>query len=151
MIYNSRQSQHNRRIHWTTPALLLNSLLVGVCLAIGHHAFYQGLNRSTVSSETMTLAGWTTTKQQLISVAGTAFAFVFKASLVLCASIAYMQVFFRTLVRDKYTLERIDRWFTGLDDIRSLCFLTTYWRHPYLALVALTAWYCRRRRASKPI
>ncbi|WPA96002.1 uncharacterized protein RHO25_000607 [Cercospora beticola] len=86
------------------------------------------------------MAGWKTSRQQLISVGGTAFAFVFKASLVLCATIAYMQVFYLTLVNGTFTLEKLDRWFSSLDDIRSLGCVATYWRHPCLTLMAITAW-----------
>lgn len=118
----------------------MTSLLVGVCLGIGHHAFYQSLNGSTVSSEPMNLAGWSTSKQQLISVGGTAIAFIFKASLVLCATIAYMQLFFHAIVNEDFTIQQLDRWFTGLEDIRSLFCVSTYWRFPGLTLVALTAW-----------
>ncbi|PPJ54155.1 hypothetical protein CBER1_01031 [Cercospora berteroae] len=52
-----------------------------------------------------------------------------------------MQLFYCTLVNGTFTLEKLDRWFSSLDDIRSLFCVTTYWRHPCLTLMAITAWY----------
>ncbi|KXT02828.1 hypothetical protein AC578_5395 [Pseudocercospora eumusae] len=128
------------QIHWQTPLLLLSSLLVGCCLAIGHHAFYQSLTGSSVDSYHFKLAGWTTSQQQLVSVAGVLFAFVVKASLILCASIAYMQLFFRAIQIHGLRMKTLDQWFAALGDIRSLFRVAAIYRYPLMTLIALTAW-----------
>ncbi|KAF2215064.1 hypothetical protein CERZMDRAFT_95435 [Cercospora zeae-maydis SCOH1-5] len=50
-----------------------------------------------------------------------------------------MQLFFHAIVNENFTIEHLDRWLTGLEDIRSLLCVATYWRFPGLPLVALTA------------
>ncbi|KAF7186308.1 hypothetical protein HII31_12383 [Pseudocercospora fuligena] len=129
-----------RHIHWQTPLLLLSSLLIGTCLAIGHHAFYQSLDATPVDSNRFDLAGWTTSQQQLVSVAGVLFAFVVKASLILCASIAYIQLFFRAIQTRDFRLKTLDQWFAALGDIRSLFGIAAIYRYPVMTLIATTTW-----------
>lgn len=127
-------------LHWQTPTLLLCSFLVGVTLAIGHHCFYQSLHGKEVSAGSISIIGVQATQRQLVSVAGVSIAFVFKASLVLCASVAYIQLFFRANRTRAFTIETLDHWYAALEDVRSLFCISTYYRYPLLTLVALTAW-----------
>ncbi|KAI5367422.1 hypothetical protein Slin14017_G024580 [Septoria linicola] len=119
---------------------MLSSLLVGVALAIGHHAFYASLAGTAVSSDPIKVVGWTTTQQQVNVAVGTAFAFVVKASLILACSTAYMQLLFGAINRQSFKLSQLDNWFGGLSDFWSLMCVSTYWRYPLLTLVALTCW-----------
>ncbi|USW49231.1 hypothetical protein Slin15195_G025500 [Septoria linicola] len=119
---------------------MLSSLLVGVALAIGHHAFYASLAGTAVSSDPIKVVGWTTTQQQINIAVGTAFAFVVKASLILACSTAYMQLLFGVINRQSFKLSQLDNWFGGLSDFWSLMCIGTYWRYPLLTLVALTCW-----------
>ena len=133
------KSKDENHIHWQTPILLICSFLVGATLAVGHHFFYQSLDRTEVLSGSISIAGIHTTQQQLVSVAGVSIAFVFKASLVLCASVAYIQLFFRVIIIRSFKNETLDHWYTALEDVRSLFCISTYYRYPLLTLVALTA------------
>ncbi|GIZ46349.1 hypothetical protein CKM354_000947700 [Cercospora kikuchii] len=126
--------------HWRAPAVMVSSLLAGVALAIGHHAFYASLAGAAVSSEPIKVVGWSTTQQQINIAVGTAFAFVVKASLILACSTAYIQLLFGALNRKAFKLEVLDNWFAGLGDLWSLGCVASYWRYPLLTLVALTCW-----------
>lgn len=120
---------------------MLAALVAGTCLAAGHHAFYNSLQGREVSDHQYRVGGWTASSQQINIAAGTAFAFTVKASLVLASAIAYTQLYFRLLTTSTNSLQKLDRWFSGLHDFVSLCYLPTYWKHGLLALVAITVWY----------
>lgn len=130
----------NHGPHWRIPALMLSSLIIGVALAIAHHAFYSSLAGTAVSSHPIKIVSWTTTQQQVNIAIGTAFAFVIKASLILACSTAYMQLLFGVINQKAFKLEVLDNWFGGLDDLWSLGCLASYWRYPLLTLMALTCW-----------
>lgn len=130
----------NHGPHWRIPALMLSSLIIGVALAIAHHAFYSSLAGTAVSSHPIKLVSWTTTQQQVNIAIGTAFAFVVKASLILACSTAYMQLLFGVINQKAFKLEVLDNWFGGLHDLWSLGCLASYWRYPLLTLMALTCW-----------
>ncbi|KAK4505519.1 hypothetical protein PRZ48_003482 [Zasmidium cellare] len=67
---------------WRAPLGMLAALVAGVCLAAGHHAFYASLQGREVSSHQYRVGSWTASSQQINPAGGTAFAFVFKASMV---------------------------------------------------------------------
>lgn len=140
MAPRPRNNGSAARPHWRTPAVMLSSLMVGIALAAGHHAFYASLDSTAVSSESWNIAGWEASQQQINIATGTLFAFVVKASLILAASIAYMQLFFRALNTKDFKLSTLDHWYGALDDLPSLFCIASYWRYPLLTLVALTAW-----------
>lgn len=128
-------------IHWRAPALMVGSLIVGICLALGHHLFYKSLQGTEVSSRNVNIAGWKASSQQLNTAGGTAFAFVVKASLILATSVAYFQLLFRTLTTGTFTLRQLDNAYAGLEDLIAFGYLPFTWRFSMLALLALTAWY----------
>ncbi|GIZ43183.1 hypothetical protein CKM354_000642100 [Cercospora kikuchii] len=137
---SANRTSHHDRIHWRAPALMIGFLTIGAAFAIGHHAFYNSLHGTEVRSTPFQLAGWEITPQQLNTAGGTAFAFAVKASLVLAISTAYVQLFFRAIAKVGYHFACIDSWFSGLGDITALFGITTFWTHPLLAVVAVTAW-----------
>ncbi|KAF2161397.1 hypothetical protein M409DRAFT_28131 [Zasmidium cellare ATCC 36951] len=134
------KSRPRANISWRAPLSMIAALVAGVCLAAGHHAFYNSLQGREVSSHQYHVGTWTASSQQVNTAAGTAFAFVVKASLVLASAIAYTQLYFRLLATGINSLQKLDRWFSGLHDFVSFCYLPTYWRHGLLALVAVTVW-----------
>lgn len=77
----------------TAPTIMLLSLVVGALLATGHHLLYHSVNGQAVAAHDRSALGIHYTSQQLHTAAGTAFAFLVKASLVIGVSIAYTQSF----------------------------------------------------------
>lgn len=75
--------QPRRRIHWRAPTTIIAALLVALASAIGHHAFYSNLNDQLVNSDDRLFT------QQVNIAIGTAFAFLFRASLVIAVGASY--------------------------------------------------------------
>ncbi|KAF7198631.1 hypothetical protein HII31_00370 [Pseudocercospora fuligena] len=119
---------------------MITALVLSIGLAAGHHAFYESLRGTQLSSEPFKFAGLQASQQQFSTTVGTAFAFLFKASVVLAASAAYMQLFFRTLHSGSYSIGTLDNWYSSLSDISCFFCASTYYRHWALAFVALTTW-----------
>lgn len=131
----------NGTIEWVGPTLMLSSLAAAICLAIGHHAFCRSLQGSQVPGEPMEIGGWKTTAQQVNIAAGTTFAFLVKAALVLATSIAHTQVLFRIMRQEALNLAAIDALWTALTDLPSLFrILTSRRTYPSIALIAISSW-----------
>jgi hypothetical protein len=106
----------------------------GLACAIGHHAFYQNLDKQPVDSS---LFG-----QQINIAIGTAFAFLFRASLVIAIGAIYWQIFWRTLLRSRkpLTVSHVDTLSGALGSIFELVNVRAMLRSRTLAALALLSW-----------
>ncbi|PVH69936.1 hypothetical protein DL98DRAFT_437971 [Cadophora sp. DSE1049] len=130
------------QIHWRTPASMVGSLLIGCLFAIGHHLFYQSLTGKLTTTYTYTVLGANLTSQQVNIAAGTAFAFLVRACLVSSVSLAYLQAVWYTAknTRQSITLANMDVLLSALSNALSLADVFTWWKWPWLLLVALLNW-----------
>jgi Kelch motif len=118
-------------IHWRAPAIMVGSLMAGVCFAIGHHLLYQQFDHQPVASFT---------QQNWIIRVGTAFAFLVKMSLAIATSAAYVQQFWATLSRKSVRISRVDALFTALKDITVFADVGLWLGNPVLTILAIVTW-----------
>jgi len=117
---------------WRAPSILIGSFIGAICLAIGHHLFYNSLNGQRVEDSAF--------DQQFNVGIGTAFAFLVRALLVLSVGTTYWQLFWRTLRSRTLTVARLDTIFSLLDNPFTFAKVGTLRRHALLVLVALLSW-----------
>ena len=131
-------------LHWLAPATMLGALITGILFAVGHHVFYQSLDKTPVSTNAFTLFGSTISTQEANIAVGTALAFLVKASLGLAISIAFVQIFWQSARAHNGaqppTLGQLDSAFCAMDNIFTMFNLRLWWKYPLLLLLALMAW-----------
>ena len=132
----------NANIHWQAPTTVVLALAAGVLFAAGHHLFYKSLDGTPAANIGYNILGSQVSPQQLNIAGGTAFAFLVKACLVTALATAYVQLFWRAMLRKsrEVTLERLDTTFSALSNVHYLLKLWIWWRYPVLFLLALIAW-----------
>ncbi|KAL8848660.1 MAG: hypothetical protein Q9221_006334 [Calogaya cf. arnoldii] len=122
---------------------MVASLIVGIIFALGHHLFYANLDRQPAATtlEDYSILGMHVSVQQLNTAVGTAFAFLVRACLMLSISIAYFQIFVWSVGKKQGTqLAHLDVMTSALNDLVSLASFGTWWRRPWLWLLAVVAW-----------
>ncbi|KAL2689019.1 hypothetical protein Neosp_003070 [[Neocosmospora] mangrovei] len=129
-------------VYWATPSLMLAALLSGVALAIGHDLFYNSLAGTPTPSVVYKIASSEVSRQQVNLALGTLLAFLVKASLVSAVSLAYLQAALRAAQSDDkpLTLANMDVLMSALRNGLSLASFGTWWKRPFLFLIALIAW-----------
>jgi hypothetical protein len=100
--------------------------------AVGHHVFYRSLDQLSVDENLF--------NQQTNIAIGTAFAFLFRANLVLATCTAYWQVFWATALRNTLTISNMDALAGVLGSLLDFASVKTFFRNPGLAILALLAW-----------
>ncbi|KAG9747558.1 hypothetical protein KCU73_g7317, partial [Aureobasidium melanogenum] len=97
-------------IHWRTLCIVFGSLLVSVSFAIAHHLFYQGLAGIPVSAaHDLTIGPWAGMPSQKFNVAvGNTFASLFRMSLSLAVTTAYVQMVWNVLKDESTRLSVVD-------------------------------------------
>lgn len=125
-----------RRIHWRAPTTIIIAFIAGLSFAIGHHSFYRQLDTKPVDSDDRMFS------QQVNGAIGTAFAFLFRASLVIAITGVYWQIFWGNALRKRHTLTvaQLDSLTGLLGSVLSFFDLRTLSYSPELAVVALLAW-----------
>lgn len=108
------------------------SYAASLVFAVGHHVFYASLNQSSVDENLF--------NQQTNIAIGTAFAFLFRANLVLATCTAYWQVFWATALRNTITISSMDALAGVLGSLLDFASVKTFFRNPGLAVLALLAW-----------
>lgn len=131
--------------HWAAPSLMVASLIAGTVLALCHHVFYASLDRQRASTavDGYVVLGTQVSIQQFNTAVGTAFAFLVRASLMLSISIAYFQIFIWSVGKDETKatkLAHLDVMTSALHDLVSLADFRTWWRRPWLWLLAVVGW-----------
>ena len=144
------------QIHWTAPALLIAPLIVGILFALGHHLFYASLDQkpAPTSLDGYDVLGRHVSIQQFNTAVGTAFAFLVRTFLMFSISTAYFQILIwnvRTQGTKGTQLGHLDVMTSALQDLTSLARVGTWWRRPWLWLLALVAWYCSSSRSHDPM
>jgi len=122
----------NVGVHWQAPTVIILSYSASLAFAIGHHVFYTTLDQMSVDDN---LFG-----QQTNIAIGTAFAFLFRACLVLATCTSYWQVFWATALRNTLTISNMDALAGVLSSLLDFISTTTFFRNPGLAALALLAW-----------
>ena len=133
-------AQDSRGIHYSTPAILLSSLLCGVAFAVGHHLFYSSLDGRPASTDSMFLH---VSHQRFNLAVGNTFAFAVKVCLTVAISTAYFQAFWRTTRRSKdgQRLSTLDTMFSILENAVGFWRANLWYRHPLLLCLAIISWY----------
>lgn len=80
-------------IHWQAPVTIVVTFILGLLFAIAHHVFYDNLNGKLVIADDRLFS------QQINIAIGTAFAFLFRASLSVSIAVTYWQVFWGQVLR----------------------------------------------------
>jgi hypothetical protein len=122
----------NVGMHWQAPTTILLSYAASLAFAIGHHLFYSSLDQLSVDENLF--------NQQTNIAIGTAFAFLFRANLVLATCTAYWQVFWATALRNTLTISSMDALAGVLGSLLDFASVKTFFRNPGLATLALLAW-----------
>lgn len=121
--------------HWVAPTLMSLGLSCGIGFAIAQHFFYSYLNgKATDGNETYF-------SQRINNGISTALAFAIKTLLVYSISVAYVQLFWRTLRKEKVEIARIDSLFILLQSAIEFRHLHVWINFPALAVAALISWY----------
>jgi hypothetical protein len=130
------------RIHWRAPTFTVLFLISGIIFSIGHHLFYRSLAGTPASNEGYNIYTTVVSKQQLNIAAGTAFAFVVKATLVAAITATYIQLFWREIAHrtKSIPLESIDSIFSALANGFTLFRLWIWYRYPLLFSIAVVCW-----------
>jgi hypothetical protein len=122
----------NVGMHWQAPTTIILAYTASLAFAIGHHVFYKSLDQLSVDE--------TLFDQQINIAIGTAFAFLFRANLVLATCTAYWQVFWATALRNTLTISSMDALAGVLGSLLDFASIRTFFRNPGLAVLALLAW-----------
>jgi hypothetical protein len=122
----------NVGVHWQAPTVILLSYTASLAFAIGHHVFYTSLDQLAVDENLF--------NQQTNIAIGTAFAFLFRANLVLATCTAYWQVFWATALRHTLTISSMDALAGVLGSLLDFASVRTFFSNPGLAVLALLAW-----------
>lgn len=127
-----RQPFRLSSLPWKTPSTIILAFFAAVCLAAGHHCFYQSLDGALVHQAAFS--------QQFNVGIGTAFAFLVRALLVVSIGTTYWQIFWRTLRRNTLAVGKIDTLFGLLHNVIHFLKVSTLYRHPLLVFIALLSW-----------
>jgi len=121
--------------HWVAPTVMSLGLSCGIGLAIAQHFFYSYLNGKAIDGSE------THFSQRINNGISTALAFAIKTLLVSSISAAYVQLFWRTLRKEKVEIARIDSLFILLNNPIEFRHLHVWISFPALAVAALISWY----------
>ena len=129
-------------IHWTTPAAIFSSLIVGVLFSLSHHLFYTHLAGTNVPNFSYDVAGYSFSKQQLNISVGNIFSYLVKAALAIALSLAYIQAAWRIVKTSKKgeTLSTLDTIFSIFQDAFGFFKVKIWYRHPLLLSLAIISW-----------
>jgi hypothetical protein len=122
----------NVGMHWQAPTTITLSYAASLAFAIGHHFFYKSLDQLSVDENLF--------NQQTNIAIGTAFAFLFRANLVLATCTAYWQVFWATALRNTLTISSMDALAGVLGSLLDFMSVKTFLLNPGLTVLALLAW-----------
>lgn len=130
------------QIHWYAPATIVVALILGVLFSLGHHIFYQSLAGTQAFNNEYDFYVTKVSPQQLNTSVGTAFAFLVNFTLVAAISTGYIQLFWRSMIylRKDVSLDALDTTFSALGNIFAIFKIKTWYRHPFLFLVACCCW-----------
>jgi hypothetical protein len=96
--------------HWRTLGIVFGSLCASTSFAIGHHLFYQSLADTPVSTANdFAIGPWAGMSSQKFNVAvGNTFASLFRMSLSIAVTTAYVQMVWKVLKAERTELDVVD-------------------------------------------
>lgn len=96
--------------HWRTLCIVLGSFIASIAFATGHHLFYQRLADTPVSTgNNLAIGPWAGMPSQKFNVAvGNTFATLFRMSISLSVTTAYVQMVWRVLKAESTRLKVVD-------------------------------------------
>lgn len=110
---------------------MITCYVVGVVFAVAYHVFYYMMNGRAVQSNF---------EQQVVTSAGTAFAFVIKVLLAVATATAYNQYLWYTMRTDSVEIRSMDSMF-GIPGNPWGFLNVRFWiGRPVLALIAVVTW-----------
>lgn len=140
-------SRTRAKIHWLTPAAMLLSYIVGICLAVGHHLYYTMLDGDVVGS---------TDRQQwslryvlqhasmftalTLHRFGNAFAISISLSLKIAVGIAYTQLLWMCLQKRPMSLGSINDCFDISGNLSAFFNFELFKKLQLGLLIALVLW-----------
>jgi hypothetical protein len=97
-------------IHWRTLCIVFGSLFASISFAVGHHLFYQSLAGAPVSTvNDFAIGPWAGMPSQKFNVAvGNTFASLFRMSLSIAVTTAYVQMVWKVLKAESTGLDVAD-------------------------------------------
>jgi hypothetical protein len=113
-------------------ATMLGLLAIAIATAAGHHAFYDYLDGREVNHVSLS--------QSWVIRIGTAFAFLFKASLVPAVGVAFCQGFWYAVRRNPIRVAGLDAMFGVLQNPFKFMNRDLVWRTKRLFFLALICW-----------
>ncbi|KAJ5494550.1 hypothetical protein N7463_010637 [Penicillium fimorum] len=118
-------------VGWLVPSMMVGPIFAGAIFSIGHHLYYQSLDRTRVNS----------VDQQTWAIRiGTGFAFLIKSFLVFAIGIAAAQVMWATLRRNFVKIRAIDGMFAVLSSPLALLTPDLWICAKTLILLAIMSW-----------
>ena len=130
-------------LHSRALSILLGSFLASILFATGHHLYYHSLAGTPVSTDNALPFGpWAGVSSQKFNTAvGTTFAALFRTSLSVTVTTAYVQLIWRALKARSTRLSAVDALSGVLQNPLSL-FNREAWKTSTLLLtLAYTIWY----------
>jgi len=113
-------------------AMMAGLFLLGIAFTIGHYVFYRSWRDHIVEGNL---------EQEYIIRAGTAFAFLSKASLVGAVIVAHKQIAWGTVGKRAITIEGINAMFVAPTDLTSFWNVDMLRRAKAATILALLTWY----------
>jgi hypothetical protein len=120
-----------QRIYRPTPAIMIFCYVLGVAFAVAYHIFYAMMNGRAVQSNL---------EQQIVTSAGTAFAFVIKVLLAVTTATAYNQYLWYTMRAESVEIRLMDSMFGILGNPWGFLNVRFWIGHRVLALIAVVTW-----------
>jgi len=135
---------HRSSISRLVIATTFIAYVIGILAAVGHHLFYRSLAGTQApdpNDRYKIIYKSYVSKQEVNIIGGTALAFLVKSALGTAISMAYVQLFWKTLMQSTHrtTLSMVDTTFSVLTSILSLSKVWTWWRYPQLFGIAAIA------------
>jgi hypothetical protein len=118
-------------IHWRTPAMMVASFVVGVCLAMGQHFLYAWLHHRVLSDEE---------EKVRMVLYGRALAFFSKVAFCSCCILVFRQRIWRTFRSSALSVLSIDQLFLATEDPSLFLNWETLSKAPFAVATALVIW-----------
>lgn len=128
----SSRREPKQAVDWHAPTTMLAAFLAGILFSVGHHIFYHNLDGQAVDEAKY--------DQQTNIRIGTALSYLVRVALAVAVSVAYWQIFWRTLQRKQLPLSTVDSLADLLGSLLSFFDVTALRANPVLFSLAAISW-----------
>lgn len=128
-------------VRWKVPVTMFAAWLLGIGLVCGHHVFnlrLDGKDVLTTNIESHGLLRFDVSIQGIDTSIGTALAFLVKTCFALAASIAYIQIIWHSIKRERVRLGIVDSAYNAPSDITAFINFKLWWNIPLVTLLVLS-------------